>query len=143
MKEGQIIRTIQNNGEKVTFRYPRWQDVPAYVEMCNILHQERVMAYHAETSFAKGCERLSGILVDLETGKTFSSFNRNGGANRRRGKPTTRHRTSDGNAGNQNHRQMSQTRVGQGNDATLRGGRSKVRFATDLLACLASERGCH
>ena len=38
MKEGQIIRTIQNNGETVTFRYPRWQDVPAYVEMCNILH---------------------------------------------------------------------------------------------------------
>ena len=69
MKEGQIIRTIQNNGETVIFRYPRWQDVPAYVEMCNILHQERVMAYHAETSFAKGCERLSGILVDLETGK--------------------------------------------------------------------------
>ena len=69
MKEGQIIRTIQNNGETATFRYPRWQDVPAYVEMCNILHQERVMAYHAETSFAKGCERLGGFLVDLETGK--------------------------------------------------------------------------
>ena len=28
MKEGQIIRTIQNNGETVIFRYPRWQDAP-------------------------------------------------------------------------------------------------------------------
>ena len=36
------------------------------------------MAYHAETSFAKGCERLSGILVDLETGKGRSHLcNRN------------------------------------------------------------------
>ena len=69
MKEGQIIRTISNNGETITFRYPRWQDVPAYVEMCNTLHRERVMAYHAETDFAKGCERLSGILLGLETGK--------------------------------------------------------------------------
>ncbi len=74
MKAGQIIRTIQNNDETVIFRYPRWQDVPAYVEMCNILHQERVMAYHAETSFAKGCKRLSGILVDLETGKRAHVF---------------------------------------------------------------------
>jgi ribosomal protein S18 acetylase RimI-like enzyme len=65
MKEGKVIKTIQNNG--FIFRYPRWQDVPAYVDMCNILHRERVMAYHALTDFAKGCERLSGILVGLET----------------------------------------------------------------------------
>jgi RimJ/RimL family protein N-acetyltransferase len=69
MKEGKIIKTLQNNGETFIFRYPRWQDVPAYVDMCNILHRELVMAYHAETDFAKGCERLSGILVGLETGK--------------------------------------------------------------------------
>ena len=67
MKEGKVIKIIQNNGEIFIFRYPRWQDVPAYVDMCNILHRERVMAYHADTDFAKGCERLSGILVGLET----------------------------------------------------------------------------
>ena len=69
MKEGKVIKTVQNNGETIIFRYPRWQDVPAYVEMCNILHHERVMAYHAETDFAKGCEMLSNILVGLETGR--------------------------------------------------------------------------
>ena len=67
MKEGKVIKTTQNNNETFIFRYPRWQDVPIYVDMCNILHSERVMAYHAETDFAKGCTRLSGILVGLET----------------------------------------------------------------------------
>ena len=69
MKEGMVIKIIENNGEAMIFRYPRWQDVPAYVKMCNILHQECVMAYHAETDFAKGCRMLSDILVGLETGK--------------------------------------------------------------------------
>ena len=69
MKEGMVIKKVQKNGEAIIFRYPRWQDVPAYVDMCNILHRERVMAYHAETDFAKGCEMLSKILVGLETGR--------------------------------------------------------------------------
>ena len=67
MKEGIVVKTIQNEDETIIFRYPRWQDVPEYVEMCNILHGERVMAYHMETDFSRGCERLSGILVGLET----------------------------------------------------------------------------
>ena len=69
MKEGVVIKTIQNKGEMLIFRYPRWQDVPAYVRMCNILHDELVMASHSETDFAEGCRLLSNILVDLETGK--------------------------------------------------------------------------
>ena len=69
LKEGRVIKTVQNKEETIVFRYPRWQDVPAYVEMCNILHDERLMAYHAETDLAKGCERMSSILVALETCK--------------------------------------------------------------------------
>jgi ribosomal protein S18 acetylase RimI-like enzyme len=68
MKEGLTRQTIQIGNETITFRYPRWRDVPAYVEMCRTLHRERVMAYHAETDFAKGCQRLSDFLVALETG---------------------------------------------------------------------------
>ena len=68
MKEGLHRQTIQRDELIVTFRYPRWRDVPAYVEMCRTLHRERVMAYHAETDFAKGCQRLSDFLVALETG---------------------------------------------------------------------------
>ena len=143
MKEGQIIRTIQNNGETVVFRYPRWGDVPAYVEMCNILHQEKVMAYHAETSFAKGCERLSGILVDLETEKRSHLLIEIDGGIVGEGslQLDTAHRM--GTLGDKNHRQMSQTRTRKGNDAALGGGRSKIRLATNLSACLALKRGCN
>lgn len=70
MKEGQILKEIERDGAAYRFRYARWQDAPVYVEMCNILHVEQVMAYHAKTDFALGMERLSEFLLGLETGKS-------------------------------------------------------------------------
>ena len=70
MKEGQGVKEIERDGASYLFRYARWQDAPAYVEMCNILHVEQVMAYHAKTDFALGMERLSEFLLGLETGKS-------------------------------------------------------------------------
>ena len=142
MKEGQIIRTIQNNGETVTFRYPRWQDVPAYVEMCNILHQERVMAYHAETSFAKGCERLSGFLVDLETGKRAHLLIEVAGQIVGEGSLQVDRAHRMGTLGIKIIGRCRRRGLGREMMLLLGGGRSKVRSETDLLACLASERGC-
>ena len=69
MKEGQHLDGLQRDGELFTFRYPRWADVSAYVQMCQILHREKVMAYHMDTDFARGAERLSRFLLELEKGK--------------------------------------------------------------------------
>ena len=68
MKEGQAIKEIESHGVVFRFRYSRWSDAPAYVDMCNILHREQVMAYHAATDFSLGIERLSRFLLGLETG---------------------------------------------------------------------------
>ena len=68
LKEGQLVKVVPLEGEQVRCRHPRWQDIPAYVEMCQILHRERVRAYHADTDFALGCQRLAQIMVEVETG---------------------------------------------------------------------------
>ena len=69
LKEGQLVKAIPLEGGQVLCRYPRWQDIPSYVEMCQILHRERVRAYHADTDFALGCQRLAQIMVEVETGQ--------------------------------------------------------------------------
>ena len=68
MKEGLRLKQVEEGGEVFVFRYPRWRDVPAYVEMCQILHREKVMAYHMDTDFARGAERLSRFMLELEKG---------------------------------------------------------------------------
>ena len=70
MKEGQSLKEVERDGLVYRFRHARWQDAPAYIEMCNILHVEQVMAYHAETDFDLGMERLSKFLLGLETGRS-------------------------------------------------------------------------
>ena len=70
MKEGRIIKELERDGAFYRYRYSRWQDAPAYIEMCNILHREQVMAYHAETDFDLGMGRLSRFLLALETGRS-------------------------------------------------------------------------
>ena len=42
MKEGQAIKEIESDGVLFRFRYLRWSDATAYVDMCNILHREGV-----------------------------------------------------------------------------------------------------
>ena len=69
LKAGQLVKAIPLEGGQVLCRYPRWQDIPSYVEMCQILHRERVRAYHADTDFALGCQRLAQIMVEVETGR--------------------------------------------------------------------------
>ena len=69
MKEGQVIKESESDGVVFRFRYSCWSDAPAYVDMCNVLHREQVMAYHAATDFSLGIERLSRFLLGLETGK--------------------------------------------------------------------------
>ena len=69
LKEGQLVKAIPLEEGQVLCRYPRWQDIPSYVEMCQILHRERVRAYHADTDFALGCQRLAQIMVEVETGQ--------------------------------------------------------------------------
>ena len=68
MREGHSIKKIELGGAFFQFRYSRWSDAPAYVDMCNILHREQVMAYHAATDFSLGIERLSRFLLGLEKG---------------------------------------------------------------------------
>ena len=70
MKEGGLIKEVERGGAVFRFRYACWRDAPAYVDMCNILHREQVMAYHAATDFSLGLERLSRFLLGLETGKS-------------------------------------------------------------------------
>ena len=41
LKEGQLVKAIPLEEGQVLCRYPRWQDIPSYVEMCQILHRER------------------------------------------------------------------------------------------------------
>lgn len=69
MKEGELVKEVEVGDAVFRFRYPRWADAPAYIDMCNILHREQVMAYHAATDFSLGIERLSRFLLGLETGK--------------------------------------------------------------------------
>ena len=70
MKEGKFLKEVERDGLLYRFRHARWQDAPAYIEMCNILHVEQVMAYHAKTDFDLGMERLSKFLLGLETGRS-------------------------------------------------------------------------
>ena len=69
LKEGQLVKAIPLKGGQVLCCYQRWQDIPTYVEMCQILHRERVRACHADTDFARGCQGLAQIMVEVETGQ--------------------------------------------------------------------------
>lgn len=68
MIEGQVVEEWEQDGKRILFRHPRWQDLDQYIAMQNVFHQEEIMASHWETDRKRGAEMLSRCLMEDELG---------------------------------------------------------------------------
>ena len=66
MDEGRIAREFEADGEETVFRYPRWGDLDAFVEMHRVLTDEEVMARRLRLDRPSAGRMLADILVACE-----------------------------------------------------------------------------
>lgn len=79
MLEGRHVASLERNGRKVTFRYPKWKDLPQYLNLCRGFHKDKIMASHRKTDRTVAAKALADILVRMETGRSrwlFMFFDR-------------------------------------------------------------------
>jgi len=74
MLEGRIIHECEVKGHRVVFRYPRWSDLPQFLQMRREFHKDQVMANAEKTDRAVACKRLSEILTSMEVGRSRHLF---------------------------------------------------------------------
>lgn len=69
MQEGKTVKEFQVGGVNTIFRYPRWSDLDAFIEMHRTLAEEKVMARRLRLNRVSGGRMLAEILVALEESK--------------------------------------------------------------------------
>ena len=65
MREGDVIRRFQAGGIDTIFRYPRWSDLDAFIEMHRTLTREKVMCRRLKLDRKSGGRMLAEMLVGL------------------------------------------------------------------------------
>lgn len=66
MQEGNIVDSFLINGTETRFRYPRWRDLDAFIDMHHTLTREKVMCRRLELDAASGARELSQALVGIK-----------------------------------------------------------------------------
>ncbi len=66
MQEGHVIESCSIEGTETRFRYPRWNDLDAFIDMHRTLTRENVMCRRLELDAASGGRELSQALVGLK-----------------------------------------------------------------------------
>ena len=66
MQEGHVIESCSIEGTETRFRYPRWSDLDAFIDMHRTLTREKVMCRRLELDAASGGRELSQALVGLK-----------------------------------------------------------------------------
>ena len=74
MLEGRIIHECEIKGHTAVFRYPRWRDLPQFLQMRREFHKDQVMANAEKADRAIACKRLSDILTSMELGRSRHLF---------------------------------------------------------------------
>ncbi|MCZ6634853.1 MAG: GNAT family N-acetyltransferase [bacterium] len=66
MQEGQIVHQFEVNDGSITFRYPRWSDLDAFIKMHQTLAEEKVMARRLKLNRDTGGRMLAEALIGLQ-----------------------------------------------------------------------------
>ncbi len=70
MQEGHVIGSFLIEGTETRFRYPRWRDLDAFIDMHRTLTLEKVMCRRLELDAVSGRRELSQALVGLNQNKS-------------------------------------------------------------------------
>ena len=70
MQEGNVVESFPNEGTQTLFRYPRWRDLDAFIDMHRTLTREKVMCRRLELDAVSGGRELSQALVGIKQNRT-------------------------------------------------------------------------
>ena len=70
MQEGYVVETFLIDGTKTSFRYPRWRDLDAFIDMHRTLTCEKVMCRRLELDAVSGGRELSQALVGIKQNRS-------------------------------------------------------------------------
>ena len=70
MSEGHVVDCLLIDGTETRFRYPRWSDLDAFIDMHRTLTREKVMCRRLELDAASGGRKLSHALVGIQQNRS-------------------------------------------------------------------------
>ncbi len=70
MQEGYVVDTFLIDGTETSFRYPRWRDLDAFIDMHRTLTREKVMCRRLELDAVSGGRELSQALIGIKRNRT-------------------------------------------------------------------------
>ena len=70
MQEGNVVASFPIEGTETLFRYPRWRDLDAFIDMHRTLTCEKVMCRRLELDAVSGGRELSQALVGIERNRS-------------------------------------------------------------------------
>lgn len=70
MQEGHVVDSLLIDGTETRFRYPRWGDLDAFIDMHRTLSREKVMCRRLELDAASGGRELSQALVGIKQNRS-------------------------------------------------------------------------